>query len=949
MASTAPLDAASLELARSLPIESIPERLRCVTCDKLAFHAMKLPCCDNNICGDCPGSDSSTGYDTLNTTECPLCTHSPFSADTCIPAKALQTTTKVFIKNELKKRANENKANAAKAVTETPTLPTAESTNTPTPAPPATAVPADPEATPAVADGNLEASQEPTVIPATNLDAAPTTEIPDESMNGGGDGEAAEADQDDEEDDDDDVVITTERPPTEDKPQQGEGEAQQNEEQGDSSEQNVQMDQQQQSFGVDQTANGFGNGNFGNMNMNMNGFNPMMGMPGFGMGMPNMMGMMDPSMMFNGNFGGMGDISAMMGMGMNGMGGGMNGMGDFNGMGGPGFFPNQGNYMQSNYGNAHRQNFFNDRGYGRGYGRGFGRGRGNQYGRGRGGWGYQQQHQYGHNQQFGQNQPGGPQQSGANPMDVPNQRRGSPSYEAGKGADGAAATSGDSLPKAENGADPDAMDTNNAENTNVADESKFDDGNAVPGQDSHDPNGSGYQNGGFEDGNFVAANQSGMQDGSNFDESRQDQQQFGYGHNDFAGRGGFRGRGGFSRGSDVTELTPAPAPPVNAPTGPKAMRQGLPNTGWASRAMAQKPTPTPAPEVKAPSQSVEPRDERMQDGPNGDRGRSRTPDEYKRRSSKGKDYDDEEYESDETYARRKERERRKRKEREGRHEDDRDRDDEKSSKKYRSRSESRTDEGSRRRHRDKDDEHRSSRSHRDRSKDRQRRRHRSRSPAKDGAEDDEYSRRKSKSERCDAEYDDDSHKDSRRSRKHSRREDDYTEDRKNRSSKHERSDQREAERERPRTIIEPPSDELGFKIKGSRSAKMAPPPSRDRRSSVQSSSTPVTSSDPYAEERARATQDRVLKEAMRRQSSSTLGKRGRDGEEEAFEAPRGPKGDRGRVKKGRKERRIGYKYEDEVGGEDEREAGRWSICMRLSEEGKHGYGLPKVFEKGGER
>lgn len=435
----------------------------------------------------------------------------------------MQTTTKVFIKNELKKRANESKANAAKAATETPTLQAADSTSTPNPAPIAAATPADTESASKVADGN-DGAQDLAAVPATNLEAAPTTEvrfdsqicsshafsditsqISDVSMNGvAADGEAAEADQEDEEDDDDDVVITTERPPTEEKQQQGEGEGEgqsntQNEEEGDASDQNMQMDQQQQNFGFDQNASGFGNGNFGNMNMNMNGFNPMMGMPGFGMGMPNMMGkshsanrtntslrhtpgMMDPSMMFNGNFGGMGDMSAMMGMGMNGMGGGMNGMGDFNGMGGPGFFPNQGNYMQSNYGNAHRQNFFNDRGYGRGYGRGFGRGRGNQYGRGRGGWGYQQPNQFGHNQQFGQNQQDGPQQSGANTMDVPNQRRASPSYEAGQGPDGAAA-SGDHLPKTETSADPDAMDTNNAENTNGADESKADGGNAGPSQD----------------------------------------------------------------------------------------------------------------------------------------------------------------------------------------------------------------------------------------------------------------------------------------------------------------------------------------------------------------------------------------------------------------------------------------------------------------------------------
>lgn len=121
-------------------------------------------------------SDLSTGYDNLNTTECPLCTHSPFSADTCIPAKALQTTTKVFIKNELKKRANESKANAAKATTETPTLQAADSTNTPTPAPVATAIPADTESGSMVADGN-GGFQELAAVPATNLEAAPTTEV----------------------------------------------------------------------------------------------------------------------------------------------------------------------------------------------------------------------------------------------------------------------------------------------------------------------------------------------------------------------------------------------------------------------------------------------------------------------------------------------------------------------------------------------------------------------------------------------------------------------------------------------------------------------------------------------------------------------------------------------------------------------------------------------------
>lgn len=404
----------------------------------------------------------------------------------------------------------------------------------------------------------------------------------------------------------------------------------------------------------------------------------------------------------------------------------------------------------------------------------------------------------------------------------------------------------------------------------------------------------------------------------------------GYGGGYGGGPGGFRGRGGFggfgNRGQDSTDLTPAPAPPMNAPTGPKAMREGLPNTGWASRAFAaaQKPTPTPAPESRDRMQSTEPlRDEEMDDA--GDRSHSRRRDNGDRGDRSVRDDD---YESDETYARRKERERRKRKEREGRYEDERDTD--RASKKYRSRSESRTDDSSRRRHRDRDEEHRSSRSHRDRdrSKDRHRRRHRSRSPGKDDAHDD-YSRRKSKREHDD--YDD--YKDSRSRRKHSRREDDeYAEDSRKdvsyRSSKYDRDGKsrshRDSERDRPHSaVIQPPDDELGFKIKGSRSAKsskengsMGPPSSRHDRRLESVAVSAATSSDPYAEERARAQQDREAREAQRRLSStqsSSLGKRVRE-DEETIDAPRGPKGDRNRaqLKKGRKERRISYKYEDEV-------------------------------------
>lgn len=844
------------------------------------------------------------------------------------------------------------------------------------------------------------------------------------------------ADQDEEEDDDDDVVITTEMPEQDEQQHtpQGEQDEQeygaQNNDQDKPSDQDMQVDQlqQQQNFGFNQNLGNFGNGGDMNMNMNMgmNGFNGMM--PGFGMGMPNMMGElpfssrppstrlrrsagmpgmgMDPSMMFNGNFGGnMGDLS-MMGMGMGGMGNGMmgGGMGNFGGMGGPGFFPDQGNYMQSNYGNAQRQNFSNDRGYGRGYNRGFGRGaRGNWNPRGRGGgWGHQQGHQQngfhqqqnGFHQQHGQQDQNhgfqqGPQRTGANSESVP-PRRASPVYEGRKATP---ANSGNvdgedaSDNKVANTETNSAEDTNNAgENSDQAKDVGDHQLQSKQRGLSHSPMSTKAETF-YEDNDGSAASTNVDKPNGNtasldgelsqiqsvdhsaaygeYDESAPYQQEYGYGHhnNNFGGRGGFRGRGGFGNNafSNATELTPAPAPPVNAPKGPKAMLKGLPNTGWSGRnlAMATPPqkiessTPAPRSESRMPPNGPAKQDESMQDDNPPQESQpveqfGATSRSHSRRRSRSPVMDDG-LESDGAYARRKESDRRKRKDRERRHDDDAD----DSKRKYRSRSESRTDDGSRRRHRDKEDEqYRSSRSHRDRSRDKDRRRRHE----KDDVDDrDEYSRRKSKTHH-DRAADQDDHKDSRRgsSRKHSRREDDYQyeEDRKERSHRSSRNDrsardddrgrdagrerERERERDRPRTVIEPPSDELGFKIKGSKSARASKDSAnnKDRRPSVVVQSVveapAAPAGDIYAAERAAAQQNRVAKEAQRRHTATghpnSLGKRGRE-EEDTFEAPRGPKGDRNKMKKGRNgrpERKLSYKYEDELhGGDDDRDASRW--------------------------
>ncbi|KAI9675441.1 MAG: hypothetical protein M1817_001345 [Caeruleum heppii] len=86
---------ALLELANSLSQDEIPIKLRCAICNKLALNAFRLPCCDQSICESCHASLPAA---------CPVCEHTPLSAEDCKPNKALRTTTKVFLRTEEKKR-----------------------------------------------------------------------------------------------------------------------------------------------------------------------------------------------------------------------------------------------------------------------------------------------------------------------------------------------------------------------------------------------------------------------------------------------------------------------------------------------------------------------------------------------------------------------------------------------------------------------------------------------------------------------------------------------------------------------------------------------------------------------------------------------------------------------------------------------------------------------------
>lgn len=78
------------------------------------MNAFRLPCCDQAVCENCEHSLSAPdaiilirpGQTSLPDT-CPVCAHTPISADLCKPNKALRTTLKAFLRTEEKKREKE--------------------------------------------------------------------------------------------------------------------------------------------------------------------------------------------------------------------------------------------------------------------------------------------------------------------------------------------------------------------------------------------------------------------------------------------------------------------------------------------------------------------------------------------------------------------------------------------------------------------------------------------------------------------------------------------------------------------------------------------------------------------------------------------------------------------------------------------------------------------------
>ncbi|KAL7270387.1 hypothetical protein RUND412_006908 [Rhizina undulata] len=80
--------------SNSIPLPEIPVKLRCTICSELARGAVRLPCCEQSICETCRAALPNV---------CPVCDHSPLSADDCKPNTALRTTVAVFLRTAEKK------------------------------------------------------------------------------------------------------------------------------------------------------------------------------------------------------------------------------------------------------------------------------------------------------------------------------------------------------------------------------------------------------------------------------------------------------------------------------------------------------------------------------------------------------------------------------------------------------------------------------------------------------------------------------------------------------------------------------------------------------------------------------------------------------------------------------------------------------------------------------
>ncbi|RMZ67926.1 hypothetical protein GMOD_00004005 [Pyrenophora seminiperda CCB06] len=678
----APLADELKELALSLPTTVFPKNFFCALCNQLAFDSYKLICCAKSICSSCHANLQFP-------TTCPSCDHSPLEADSCITNKSLRNTMRVWLQKQKKKEE-------AKAVAQAAT-------------PPTEATPVAPEVQP-VAGGTekpVDSIEEPTNAENGAVDQAA--------------GSAAKADDAGQRAGSASVHPNEDNASTENAAER----------RGSNASQDVTKPTATDSATDEQNSTNGANGMMGNNTM-MNGLSGPMGFGfpnqgGFANGMSwNGMSNMMPNGGWNGmnpmdfnNMNGMsngmyGNYGGNMGMGMNdmsamnmmqyggGYGNGWNGMGsgygNFSGpnqMGGynqSGAYPEMMNqFPKNNFPNQNQNRFHANQG-------GAHAQRNNSNGA-QGGFGFHST----------QSRPGSrsgpaPNRDGQSPDGIANAapeaktegeqaKASAESTEEGKeNTDGLPTSTEQQGP--ENGAGPDGDVTNQAGD---ASSEAVQDGGLKPIQtiDTGDTDIPSYDQAGMSYPQGMMNQFPGQHMNASFDPSMS--MNMGY-------NGNYGPRGGFNNGAygAATVLTGQPAEPigvgvVGAPTGPRAMREGRPNTGFSSRVNSSR-FPPPAKSIASTHSAAPGSPQRRITIDN-------KPDDLlygtRRRSSR---YDDREPDYEDRYR------------------------DDKGARGDRTRSASVDSKyRSSRREREK---HRSSRSHRDRSKE-YRRRHRSRSPRAD--------------------------------------------------------------------------------------------------------------------------------------------------------------------------------------------------------------------------
>ncbi|KAL6704848.1 hypothetical protein ACN47E_007531 [Coniothyrium glycines] len=102
----APLADDLKELVLSLPTSALPKSMLCALCTQPAIDAYKLLCCNKSICASCQANLHFP-------TTCPSCDHSPLEADSCVPNKSARNTMRVWLQKHKKREEAKAAAQAA--------------------------------------------------------------------------------------------------------------------------------------------------------------------------------------------------------------------------------------------------------------------------------------------------------------------------------------------------------------------------------------------------------------------------------------------------------------------------------------------------------------------------------------------------------------------------------------------------------------------------------------------------------------------------------------------------------------------------------------------------------------------------------------------------------------------------------------------------------------------